>query len=234
MILSLLLALSLYEQAVARLLAGRFADIEYMLLDSRDGREIAVNWPAAERPIPVGSLTKPFLAAGGRDREFECKPGTCWLPRGHGKIRMEEAIAQSCNAWFLHYAADVRAVVRDLPTPPSYDALTLVGLRPDWLIAPIALARAYPSVAAHDRRVRNGMLASAVHGTAQRIGMNALSKTGTAACSHRGGGPGDGLVVALWPPDRPKYVLMVRVHGTTGAMAAWKAGELLRVVRDGR
>ena len=234
MILSLLVVLGLYEQALVRLLAERFTDTEYMLLDARQGRAIAVNWADAERPIPVGSLTKPFLAAGGRDREFECKPGVCWLPRGHGRIRMEEAIAQSCNAWFIDYAADVRAVGRDLPTPPSYEGVTLIGLRPDWLIAPLVLARAYPSVAAHDRRVRDGMLASAVHGTAQRIGMRALSKTGTAACSHRGGGPGDGLVVALWPSERPKYVLMVRVHGTTGAMAAAKAGELLRVVRDGR
>jgi hypothetical protein len=124
--------------------------------------------------------------------------------------------------------------VRGLPAPPSLDAITLIGLRPDWLISPLELVRAYPSAVAHDRRVREGMLASADHGTAQRIGIPSLSKTGTAACSHRGGGPGDGLVVALWPPDAPKYVLMVRVHGTTGAMAALKAGELLRAVRDGR
>ena len=234
MILSVLLALSLYEQAVVRLLAEKFARTEYVLLDAREGREIARNWPDAEEPIPTGSLTKPFLAAGGRDSEFECKPGACWLPRGHGKLRMEEAIAQSCNSWFIQYAAGLSGAVRGLPAPPSLEPLTLIGVRPDWLIAPLALARAYPAVVAHDTRVRGGMLASADHGTAQRMAMTALAKTGTAACSHPGSGPGDGLVVALWPPEQPKYVLMVRVHGTTGAMAARTAGELLRVVRDGR
>jgi cell division protein FtsI/penicillin-binding protein 2 len=124
--------------------------------------------------------------------------------------------------------------VKELPAPPSPEAVTLIGLRPDWLITPSTLLRTYPKLAAGDQRVRDGMLGAATHGTAHGLGIPALAKTGTAACSHRGGGPGDGLVVAMWPPEEPRYVLMVRLHGTTGAVAAKKAGELLRTVRDGR
>jgi hypothetical protein len=232
MILTLLFALSLYDQAVARLLAARFPATEYLLVEAHAGRVIAANRLDPSHAIAVGSLTKPFLAVGGRDREFTCEPGMCWLPRGHGVLRLTEAIAQSCNAWFLQYASASAPSVRMLPAPPSIEAVTLVGLRPDWRIAPLTLLRAYSKVA--DPRVREGMLGAATHGTAQGVGMPALAKTGTAACSHRGGGPGDGLVVTVWPPEEPRYVLMVRVHGTTGAMAARKAGELLRTVRDGR
>lgn len=234
MIFLLLVSLSLYEQAVVRVLAQKFPAIEYLLLDAGSGRIIANHWPHAEEPIAVGSLTKPFLAAGGRDREYTCSRDACWLPRGHGKLRMSEAIAQSCNAWFLEYARGVHSSMHGLREPPSYEPQVLIGVRPEWRIAPIAIARAYPGVVVRDHRVRDGMKAAAERGTAQRLGVEALAKTGTAACSHLGGGPGDGLVVALWPADRPRYVLMVRVHGTTGAVTATTAGELLRTVRDGR
>lgn len=234
MIFLLLVSLGLYEQAVVRLLGQKFPAVEYLLLDAGSGRVIANHLPDAEEPIAVGSLTKPMLAAGGRDREYTCSRGACWLPRGHGKLRMSEAIAHSCNAWFLEYARGVRNSMHGLPDPPSYDPQVLIGVKPEWRIAPIAVARAYPRVVSQDARVRAGMKAAAERGTAQRLGVEALAKTGTAACSHPGGGPGDGLVVALWPADRPRYVLMVRVHGTTGAVTAATAGELLRTVRDGR
>lgn len=230
----LLVSLSLYEQAVVRMLAEKFPSVEYLLLDAERGRVIANHWPDAEEPIAVGSLTKPFLAAGGRDREYTCRRGACWLPQGHGKLRMSEALAQSCNAWFLEYARAVRNATNGLPVPPSYEPSVLIGVRPEWRIAPVAIARAYPGVVVRDRRVRDGMKAAAERGTAQRLVVEALAKTGTAACSHPGGGLGDGLVVALWPAERPRYVLMVRAHGTTGAVTAATAGELLRTVRDGR
>lgn len=231
MIALLLLASSLYEQAVTRVLAERYPATEYLLIEARSGRVVASNWAGLNEPIPVGSLTKPFLAAGGRDAEFVCRPGQCWLPQGHGVMRRKAAIANSCNAWFLRYAVEVRHV-SGLPRPPSYDPATLIGLRPEWRIAPVTLARGYPSVIG-DAVVKQGMHEAVEHGTAQRLRVDALAKTGTAACSHEKRGPGDGLVVTLWPADEPRYVLMVRVHGTTGANAAVTAGALLRVVRDG-
>ena len=234
MMLSLLLALSLYEQSVVRLLAQKFPAIEYLLLQAGSGRVVANNWTHVEKPIAVGSLTKPFIAAAGRDRQFACAPGACWLPRGHGSLRMTEAIAQSCNAWFLQYARTIDSPVAGLPVPPSYSPVTLIGVRPDWLISPLVLARAFPAVVAADGRVRAGMKAAVQGGTARRLGVAALAKTGTASCSHRGGGPGDGLIVTLWPAEQPRYVLMIRVHGTTGAVTAETAGAVLRTVRDGR
>jgi cell division protein FtsI/penicillin-binding protein 2 len=160
-----------------------------------------------DKPLATGSLMKPLIAATTpRDRQVVCGPGRCWLPRGHGRIGIVDAIAFSCNEWFG--GVDSRAT-------------------------PAALARGYMDVI-HVDVVREGMRKAAAEGTARLLGVQTLAKTGTAPCSHSAHGPGDGLVIALWPEAHSKYVLLVRVHGTTGSVAAVKAGSLLRVVRDGR
>ena len=71
-------------------------------------------------------------------------------------------------------------------------------------------------------------------GTAHLLGVPALAKTGTAPCSHAARAPGDGFVFAAWPPEQPRYLVLVRVHNTTCANAARTAGEVLRALRDGR
>jgi hypothetical protein len=81
-------------------------------IGQRAGRAMAAG-PCATSPVSPGSLVKPFLAIaygeqhGGRFPTVRCL-GTgsrCWLPRGHGNLGLEEAIAQSCNAYFLELAA---------------------------------------------------------------------------------------------------------------------------------
>lgn len=207
---AILLASGLYEQAVSKVIAERFSTVEYVLFESGTGRVIASNWPDVDKPVPVGSLMKPLIAGTMQtDREVTCRPGRCWLPRGHGVVRMADAIAWSCNEWFK-------------------------GMLDHRRIAPTAIARAYAQVIERAPVVREGMRRAAMEGTAQRLGRKALAKTGTAECAHPKRGPGDGLVIALWPETQPRYLLMVRLHGTTGAVAAEPAGAILGVVRDGR
>ena len=209
MIAAILLASSLYEQAVSRILAMRFPATEYVLIELAHDRVVTSNSLDEHQPIPVGSLVKPLLAASlGADRTITCEPGRCWLPRGHGRVGIVDAIAFSCNEWFAGKGLDEK-------------------------MTPIKLARGYERVT-EIAAVREGMRKAAEVGTARKLGMKALAKTGTAKCSHAKRGPGDGLVVAMWPEEQPKYLLMVRVHGTTGAVAAETAGSLLRVVRDGK
>jgi cell division protein FtsI/penicillin-binding protein 2 len=244
---------SLFAQAAAAMLRRDFADprISYLLLDARDGRVLASRWDHAEDPISVGSLVKPFTAvAYARSHDFrfpehECTGGrTCWLPRGHGHVDLEHAVAFSCNAYFRALAAEVGAAeiqsaMRQLglEAPTGATPEQLIGLDDSWKIAPLALARAYLELARHPldpgvRDVLSGMAESARAGTGQGISRGyrrsaALAKTGTAACTH-GRAPGDGFAVALVPADAPALLLMVRVHGVPGSRAAVTAGQMLQ------
>src|SRR5258708_5025372 len=129
---------SLAGQSAARLLERAFPDrdISYLLLDFGVGDLAASRWPRPNEPAGLGSLVKPFTAlAYGEHHAFSypelvCR-GTvdgCWLPDGHGRLSLVQAIARSCNAWFLSIASvlDVESVsrvaIRFGLTPPPPDA----------------------------------------------------------------------------------------------------------------
>lgn len=232
---------SLFEQSVAQALEKLLADtrVSYLAMNVQSGEIFASRWEGVERPVPPGSLVKPFLATLGRaEAKFECPKGRCWLAQGHGPLRLREAIAESCNVWFLelsssvsHAAMQEMALRFGLPEPPP-DRRAWVGLA-DWPIPPATLVRAFsrlgrsPGAAA----VRDGMALAARSGTARLAGAEALMKTGTAPCTHAVRAPGDGFALAMFPVAEPAYVVLVRVHGTTGAIAAVTAGKILRAFR---
>lgn len=248
-----LLAAPLYEQSVARLLRERFsaARISYLFADARTGSLVDSRWEDAARPVPVGSLVKPFTAlAYGETHQFRypevvCRgrASGCWLARGHGLIGITDAVAHSCNAYFRALAAQVRsddmaslAQRFGLEGPPAgATAATLAGLGSAWKVSPAALTRAYCRLVADPRAAElvRGMALSARSGTGRAVGMG-LVKTGTAPCTHRVKAPGDGYVIAFYPAVSPRYALLVRVHGIPGADAAAIAGQMLRVVRAGK
>ena len=175
----------------------------------------------------------------------------CWLPAGHGSLGLEEAIAQSCNAYFLELAAglDRRRAAETfarygLAGPPAGAATeSLVGLGSAWKESPLALARAYLQLAKEQQsavqgRIVKGMLGSAARGTAREVDAAlgkdaALAKTGTAACSHTPRGAADGFTLVLYPAAQPRLLLLVRVHGVTGAESAKVAGAMLHALGAG-
>jgi len=124
--------------------------------------------------------------------------------------------------------------------PPVSDAnksLALAGLADNWQVAPLALARAYARLVRESRarepEIFSGMQSSAATGTAHAVslvlsGRSALAKTGTARCTHTPRGAADGFTVILYPADDPRIVLLTRVHGVTGAVAAVTAAQMLR------
>ncbi|HTW47565.1 MAG TPA: hypothetical protein VMD92_06445 [Acidobacteriaceae bacterium] len=246
----------IFSQAAAQALDRGFPDprISWLLLDSH-GNTLAERWPDAQRPVPPGSLVKPFLAVAWGEQHDGAFPrvrclGTrsrCWLPAGHGTLGLEDAIAQSCNAWFLALAASLnrprasRIFARyGLAGPPitaSQDSL--IGFGVAWQETPSALASAYLHLIddLHQPPWRNrilaGMQASADHGTARSIdaalGFHAaLAKTGTAPCSHTPRAAADGFTLVAWPAQEPRLVLLVRIHGVTGAQTAAVAAQMLR------
>lgn len=266
-------ASSLYSQSAAQAIPRALAEcgtgpssvdafcsqrenVSYLLLDARSGTVLASDWPGSDSPIPLGSLVKPFTAlAYGEKHSFKypvhfCR-GTvtgCWRPRGHGRIGIESAIANSCNSYFRMLTHNLRAddlqqvattFGLQMPDAGSSGA-GLAGIGADWLISPLALARAYVELSQRSdqpgvREILAGLAQSGRAGTGAEADRalrhsTALVKTGTAPCTHARHAPGDGFVIAMLPADHPEILLMVRVHGAIGSHAAKIAGELLRRV----
>ena len=249
----------LFSQSAKAVLERDFPspDLSYLLLDG-SGKVLAERW-ATQDAVSPGSLVKPFLAIAygeqheGRFPAVLCR-GTesrCWLPRGHRNLGLEEAIAQSCNAYFMELAAglDRRRAAGTfarygLAAPPmAASAESLAGLGSAWKEPPLAWARAYLQLVNEQQSpaqswIVKGMLDSAERGTARAgdaaLGRNAaLAKTGTAACSHTPRGAADGFTVILYPAAQPRLLLLVRVHGVTGAASAKVAGAMLRSLGGG-
>jgi len=218
-------------------------DVNFLKVDIRTREVLERKWPAAETPVPVGSLVKPFLALayGGDWPEFFCRGAAdrCWLSRGHGRLKFPAALAQSCNAYFLNLAHAVDphtlAVVAarfGIPPPEKDSPEARIGLGDGWRIAPLFLARAYAELAtrASEPRVAEileGMRMAAQSGTAKAIGGGRMAKTGTAACVAPRRDAGDGFALVFDPAETPRTVLLVRVHGAPGSAAAKVAARIL-------
>jgi cell division protein FtsI/penicillin-binding protein 2 len=251
---------SLFAQSAAEGFARDFPnrDISFLLMDARTGHLLAARWDDADKPIPMGSLLKPFTAlAYGEQHDFRypshtCRgtPTGCWLPHGHGDVDLTAAIAGSCNSYFRMLsldltAADVAPVASryglDRPVPETYGP-ELAGLGTLWRTSPLRVAHAYLELIRQRQQpgvgqILDGMALSAQQGTGAAVhrefpSSKALAKTGTAACTHSREAPGDGFTVVLAPADNPRILLMVRVHGVPGAQAAKTAGQMLRRIED--
>jgi Penicillin binding protein transpeptidase domain len=247
---------SLFAQSAVQILDREFRDggVSYLLFDVRTANLLSSHWEDPARPVPLGSLVKPFTAlAYAETHDFQyptyvCKgeASGCWQLHPHGKLDIVSAIAVSCNSYFRDLAANLRGE-QLLPTTNRFglespDAKLagpdLMGLGDRWLISPLHMARAYlelyrrrdqPGV----REILAGMARSAQHGTGAGVGRalkhsEALVKTGTAPCTHLHPAPADGFVVAMVPADQPEILLMIRVHGAAGAKASVTAGRMLR------
>ncbi len=222
--------------------APRVPKIEVTEIDLQSGAIVKEGW---RTPAPVGSLIKPFTAMAYAARhdyrypQLECAPGTCWLPAGHGRVGIREAVAYSCNSYFLQLARgvgvdDLNAVLRRFSLPvmlETADHGAFIGLGDDWRVKPQELLRAYGEIASRAAEpgvaeLLEGMALSAKAGTGKAAGRGGesenswLVKTGTAPCVHADHMPGDGYALGLYPASHPRRAILVRAHGATGAEAA--------------
>ncbi|HLK18782.1 MAG TPA: penicillin-binding transpeptidase domain-containing protein [Bryobacteraceae bacterium] len=245
-LLEIAAAASLPDQSIGTAMNRAFADpkVSYLLTGCVHNREICSRWNHPMDPARVGSLLKPFTAlAYGASHAFrfptffcEGTASNCWLPQGHGRMGIVSGLANSCNAYFLELASHVPE--QDLAEaaekfglsapPPDADAGALIGLGSAWQVSPFAITRAYSELIARSaepgvNQILAGMALSGQSGTGRGVGRGAYVKTGTAA--------NDGYVIALFPAEAPKFNLLVRVHGATGAQAAWVCGKMRAYVR---
>src|SRR6185437_11250411 len=108
----------------------------------------------------------------------------CWYTRGHGKQHFTDALANSCNTYFLALTATIDRAALDstcllygLEAPAdSLATRDLIGLDRGWPQSPLNVARAYAALAADAdvtgaRVVLAGMARCAQTGTARAVGM---------------------------------------------------------------
>jgi cell division protein FtsI/penicillin-binding protein 2 len=251
---------SLFAQSAVQILDRDFAHAgtSYLLLDAQSGVLLTSYWENYEKPIPLGSLVKPFTAmayAAAHDYRYpsyECKgkASGCWQAQPHGKLDIVAAVSVSCNSYFRRMAESVTLeqlfpVTQSFGLEPPNAAMGgagLIGIGDQWRIAPLHMARAYLELYRRSEQpgvheLLEGMKQSARRGTGSAVGRDlkltsALVKTGTAPCTHTPWAPADGFVIALVPAERPEILLMVRIHGVAGAKAAETAGRMLRSMED--
>ena len=251
---------SLFSQSAAEILRRDFANsgASYLLLDAHSGKVLASRWEDYEKPIPLGSLVKPFTALayagahGFRYPTYECKgkANGCWQDQPHGKLDLTAAVSLSCNAYFRRLAESVSLAQLDPVTrvyslePPDANSTSanLIGIGDTWRISPLHMAQAYLELNRRKNQpgvseILGGMRRSALHGTGAAAGRqlkhaDALVKTGTAPCTHKPWAPADGFVLALVPADDPQILLLIRMHSVAGAKAAETAGRMLRQMEE--
>jgi cell division protein FtsI/penicillin-binding protein 2 len=236
---------TLYSQSLQAQLARSNPKLEVLVQDLRTRQTLADTF--APTPILPGSLLKPFLALAYLASPHPplhavCRghADQCW--RAHGTLTLPEALAQSCNAYFLALACTLDPAEIALPTfpPPNPTPEDLIGLTPRWLIPPQTLAAAYAQFLSNPstpRAILEGMRLCTEHGTASALGPQpggALAKTGTAPCIP-GHEPckadGDGLVLVAVPVASPILLLLVRRRATNGATAAGDAARVLAQIK---
>jgi hypothetical protein len=246
---------SLFAQSAIQLLAREFPnpDISFLLFDARSGALLSSRWDDPQRPIPLGSLVKPFTAlayAAQHNYQFPAhvcrgEASGCWQVRPHGPLNLTSAIAYSCNSYFRALAAtltgeQILPIAQQFGIEPPAADLTgppLMGLGDQWRISPLRMAHAYLElIRRHNqpavREILAGMAQAADYGTGSAVGhalkhSDALVKTGTAPCTHARPAPGDGFTIALVPAAQPEILLMVRVHSVPGAIASATAAQML-------
>lgn len=229
--------------------------VSWLLMDTSTNTVIDSRWGDPTFAVPPGSLVKPFAAlayAQGHDYRYPryvCRAGEpgCWLPTGHGRIGIVDAIAHSCNSYFRELSkrlspARIEGLAQRFgltPPPPDAPSESYLGLGPVWRVTPLDLVRGYhellrrrqePGVAPLIEGMRQACRVGTASSVAAKAGsMEMLGKTGTAPCTHRDLTPvadGDGFVILIGPVDDPRHSLLMRVHGVPGLVAAEIAGSL--------
>jgi cell division protein FtsI/penicillin-binding protein 2 len=236
------------RELLALLLAAGGPAETAVVLDRRTGRVRAIrNEAVATRsPLPPGSTMKPFALAAllraGKlraDEPWPC-PGrltiagrqlNCSHPRMAAPMRVETALAYSCNCFVAHMAE--RLAPGELgrgDRVSGLDAIRLQALGEDGIAMTVReLAEAYRSLASTaPPSVAAGLFGAVEYGTAQRAavgGVKVAGKTGSVRTAS-------GMRIAWFAGWTPEVAIAVRTQGFSGgADAAPVAAEMLRGLR---
>jgi cell division protein FtsI/penicillin-binding protein 2 len=264
----------LRRQAISLMLGSvldRFLDASRgcaLLLDVRTKRVLATNnSPLAERILlPPGSTLKPFtllaLLEAGKLRpeaSFLCperltvagRRVDCTHPRMASPIRVDTALAYSCNCFVAHaaerfepgeLARDLQAAGIDEPTPARDQRLQALG-EANVLVTPAGLARAYRQLALRltgtNRQPGTSEVLAGLEGAVE-YGTGQLARTAWATLAGKTGSTRHGEEFIAWfagflPSRAPEVVITVMLSGRHGGSdAAPVAAQILDAWHGGR
>jgi len=205
-----------------------------------------VNLPTLIAALESGAITPATHIACPGYADVGGRRIACLHPRIRRPLSAAEALAYSCNHYFAEVGArlsrdrlNALLVSLGLPATRSATPLGLAAIGVDAApVAPAALLRAFVRIVAEPNAlglrpttrsvVIEGLRGATLFGTAAAFGgrgIQALAKTGTAEAS---GGGQQGLVVAMWPADRPQRAAVVVVSGGSGPDAALVAADIAK------
>jgi membrane peptidoglycan carboxypeptidase len=250
---------SLAPKPLARFFAG--APGGAILLDVATRRAIAMH-NADVTAAPPGSTVKPFALAALLDAgkltatESMVCPGklsiagrqlNCSHPAPAEPMRVETAIAYSCNCFVAHVAGRFAAgelaaaleragFAHGVRAAQSADAIRLQALGEEGVLASAAdLAAAYRWLALTARGpVLAGLEGAVEYGTAQLARVDGATTAGKTGTVRSAAGNRIAWFAGFFPSRRPQVALAVMVAGTSGGGdAAPIAGRIFAAYRVG-
>lgn len=205
----------------------------------------------ANKELLPGSLLKPFTlinSADDGDIFYTCTgwkdpSKRCWLKEGHSSISLTEALAYSCNSYFIQYLKERLDPKEFYTTLKEYLSFRghltekdyikeSIGLGTQIHTTPIEMILAYNKLFREKPKgieiIRQGMRESIYYGTGELFSditkeIDAACKTGT---SYRVRGEGfydwrtnTGWFITLYPADDPIFSFLTVVDITTDKLA---------------
>jgi cell division protein FtsI/penicillin-binding protein 2 len=239
-----------------------------VLLDVRSRRAIAVNGePVASTSLaPPGSTVKPVVLAAllrrgkiGLDTAFPCptrlaiagRRFDCTHPLLTSPVRVDTAIAYSCNCLVAHFAAqlepgELAAEMRSAGFDKAQPAMTSDAQRiqalgeGSVLITAAELALAYRQLAMSSNQagmepILAGLEGAVTFGTAQQARIDGASIAGKTGSVKTTAGAHVAWFAGFMPSRMPEVVVTVMLGARSGgADAAPIAREILEAYRAGR
>lgn len=235
-----------------------------ILLDVRSRRLVGVHAPDAARKFlaPPGSTLKPFVLAAllrnGRITEGESLVCTgrlrigsrsldCVHPRLDAPVRIDTALAYSCNNFAAHVAERfaggelarelVRAGFHAARPAMDLDSTRLQALGEDRILVTAAeLASAYRWLALNcPPQILAGVEGAVEFGTAQRAQVPDIKVAGKTGSTRTAEGASIAWFAGWMPSRTPETVVAVMMQGRSGGSdAAPLAGRILAAYRAGR
>lgn len=208
----------------------------FIVTDIRSNKILFNNNPQYSNKLLLpGSLLKPFamLSAKNGDKTYRCKgwedlDHRCWNREGHGNLNLTEALAYSCNSYFIYYLEgnlDISNFHETLSYYLNFEGFLTVnnyieesiGLGVNIKITPIELLKGYNKLFTQEpegiETIRQGMEESTYYGTAKTFSnegefIDGACKTGTSYRVVNGDidwKSNTGWFLIIYPSYEPKY-----------------------------
>ncbi len=213
------------------------------------------NYEYANKMLFPGSLLKPFTILSIPDIHEETTlmctgwsdlNNRCWSKASHGEIDIIQALAYSCNSFFIQYLGDKlsldvyhKTLSHHLNFSGSFDSknyvLESIGLGTNLKTTPLNILKAYNSIFRENPEgieiIRQGMKDASYYGTGKQLTVitdlwDVACKTGTSYRIMEDGtldwSSNTGWFLIMYPADDPKYSFLKVIDASKSELAVKK------------